>query len=47
MQGTINVQSEESRGTTFRIELPANLDQLAPDAFIDRRKDAAAPAAGG
>ena len=39
MQGTINVQSEESRGTTFRIELPANLDQLAPDAFIDRRKD--------
>src|SRR5208337_4676366 len=39
MQGTINVQSEEQRGTTFRIELPANLDQLAPDAFIDRRKD--------
>ncbi len=39
MQGTINVQSEERRGTTFRIELPANLDQLAPDAFIDRRKD--------
>src|SRR5208283_2341006 len=39
MQGTINVQSEERRGTTFRVELPANLDQLAPDAFIDRRSD--------
>jgi response regulator RpfG family c-di-GMP phosphodiesterase/signal transduction histidine kinase len=39
MQGSINVQSEERRGTTFRVELPANLDQLAPDAFIDRRKD--------
>jgi len=39
MQGSIDVQSEERRGTTFRVELPGNLDQLAPDAFIDRRKD--------
>jgi response regulator RpfG family c-di-GMP phosphodiesterase/anti-sigma regulatory factor (Ser/Thr protein kinase) len=39
MQGRINVQSEERRGTTFRVELPENLDKLAPDAFIDRRQD--------
>src|SRR5208337_3317009 len=39
MQGSIRVQSEERRGTTFRVELPGNLDQLAPDAFIDRRLD--------
>jgi response regulator RpfG family c-di-GMP phosphodiesterase/signal transduction histidine kinase len=37
MQGKISVQSEEGRGTTFRIELPENLDQLVPDAFVDRR----------
>ena len=43
MQGRISVQSEEGRGTTFRVELPKNLDQLAPDAFIDRRADLAAP----
>ncbi|MGA2639913.1 MAG: HD domain-containing phosphohydrolase [Spirochaetia bacterium] len=39
MQGSISVQSEERRGTMFRVELPGNLDQLAPDAFIDRRTD--------
>ena len=40
MQGSIDVQSEERRGTTIRVELPDNLDRLAPDAFIDRRTDA-------
>ena len=39
MQGRISVQSEEGRGTTFRVELPNDLDQRAPDAFIDRRAD--------
>jgi response regulator RpfG family c-di-GMP phosphodiesterase/signal transduction histidine kinase len=39
MKGRIDVQSEENRGTAFRIELPENLDELAPDSFIDRRKD--------
>jgi response regulator RpfG family c-di-GMP phosphodiesterase/signal transduction histidine kinase len=39
MQGSVQVQSEEKRGTTFRVELPGNLDQLAPDAFIERRVD--------
>ena len=39
MQGSISVQSEEKMGTTFRVELPGNLDLLAPDAFIDRRRD--------
>src|SRR5271157_3835313 len=38
MQGTINVQSEENRGTSFRVQLPDNLDQLAPDAFIEKRR---------
>ena len=39
MQGSVDVQSEERRGTTIRVELPDNLDRLAPDAFIDRRSD--------
>jgi response regulator RpfG family c-di-GMP phosphodiesterase/signal transduction histidine kinase len=39
MQGKISVQSEQGRGTTFRVELPKDLDQRAPDAFIDRRND--------
>jgi response regulator RpfG family c-di-GMP phosphodiesterase/anti-sigma regulatory factor (Ser/Thr protein kinase) len=38
MRGTVTVQSEEGRGTTFRVEVPANLEQLVPDAFIDRRR---------
>ena len=38
MRGTVSVQSEEGRGTTFRIEIPANLEQLVQDAFIERRR---------
>ena len=38
MRGTVTVQSEEGRGTTFRIEIPANLEQLVQDAFIERRR---------
>ena len=38
MQGRISLVSEEGRGSTFRVELPANLEELAPDAFIDRRQ---------
>lgn len=39
MKGSIKVQSEESRGTAFRVELPTNLDTLVPDAFVERRRD--------
>ncbi|MBN1837236.1 MAG: response regulator [Spirochaetales bacterium] len=38
MQGSVSVQSEEGRGTSFRVELPANLEVLAKDALIDRRR---------
>ena len=38
MRGAVSVQSEEGRGTTFRVELPYNLEQLAPDAYIERRR---------
>jgi len=38
MQGTISVRSDEGRGTSFLVELPANLEVLAKDAMIDRRK---------
>jgi response regulator RpfG family c-di-GMP phosphodiesterase/signal transduction histidine kinase len=38
MRGAVTVQSEEGRGTTFRVELPYNLEQLAPDAYIERRR---------
>jgi response regulator RpfG family c-di-GMP phosphodiesterase/signal transduction histidine kinase len=41
MQGSITVHSEERRGTTFHVELPGNLEQLAPDAFIERRREPA------
>jgi len=37
LRGRITVQSEEQRGSTFRVELPDNLEQLVPDTFIDRR----------
>jgi response regulator RpfG family c-di-GMP phosphodiesterase/signal transduction histidine kinase len=40
MRGRVEVYSEINRGTTFRIELPKNLDELATDAIIDRRKQA-------
>lgn len=39
MKGSIEVFSEEGKGTRFVIQLPDNLDQLAPDAFIERRID--------
>jgi response regulator RpfG family c-di-GMP phosphodiesterase/signal transduction histidine kinase len=38
MRGTVSVQSEEGRGTTFRVEIPGNLEQLVQDAFIERRR---------
>lgn len=38
MRGTIDVQSKEGLGTTFRVELPGNLEDLVPGAFIDRRR---------
>jgi putative nucleotidyltransferase with HDIG domain len=39
MKGSIQVFSEEGKGTRFVIQLPDNLDQLALDAFIERRID--------
>ena len=38
MKGSIRVRSTKGIGSTFRIELPANLEELAPDAFRERRK---------
>ncbi len=38
MRGTISVQSEEGRGSTFRVEIPSNLEELVQDAFIERRR---------
>jgi response regulator RpfG family c-di-GMP phosphodiesterase/signal transduction histidine kinase len=38
MRGTISAQSEEGRGSTFRIEIPSNLEQVVQDAFIERRR---------
>lgn len=37
LRGRITVESEEKRGSTFRVELPDNLEELSPDALIDRR----------
>jgi len=37
MHGTVTVDSEQGRGTSFRVEIPAHLDRLAPDAFVERR----------
>jgi putative two-component system response regulator len=39
MKGSIDVFSEEGKGTRFLIHLPNNLDKLVPDAFIERRMD--------
>ena len=38
LHGSVSVESDEGRGTSFRVELPVNLDVLAKDAFVDRRK---------
>jgi response regulator RpfG family c-di-GMP phosphodiesterase/signal transduction histidine kinase len=38
MRGTVSVHSEEGRGSTFRVEIPSNLEQLVQDAFIERRR---------
>jgi putative nucleotidyltransferase with HDIG domain len=39
MKGSIEVFSEEGKGTRFVIHLPDNLDKLAPVAFLERRMD--------
>jgi len=39
MKGSIEVFSEEGKGTRFVMQLPDNLDNLVPDAFIERRMD--------
>jgi putative two-component system response regulator len=39
MKGSIEVFSSEGKGTRFVIQLPDNLDQLAPAAFVERRVD--------
>ncbi len=37
MRGTIEVFSEEGKGSKFSIELPDNLEEIVPDAHIERR----------
>lgn len=38
MKGRVHVTSTKGVGSTFRVELPANLEELAPDAFRERRR---------
>ena len=38
MKGTITVESLEHHGTVFHVHLPNALEQLASDAFIERRR---------
>ncbi|MBN1940302.1 MAG: response regulator, partial [Candidatus Aminicenantes bacterium] len=38
MLGRISVTSEAEHGTRFRVEIPANLNELAPKAFVERRE---------
>ncbi len=37
LQGRVEVTSEVRRGTRFKITLPMDLEQRAPDAFVERR----------
>jgi putative nucleotidyltransferase with HDIG domain len=37
LRGKISVQSEEGRGSTFRVEFPDNLEQIIPEALAERR----------
>lgn len=39
MRGEISVKSEEARGTSFKIKIPMNLQEIVPDAFVERRAD--------
>ncbi|MCG8637577.1 MAG: ATP-binding protein [Desulfobacterales bacterium] len=38
MHGSISVHSIENKGSVFTVELPGNLQQLEPDAHIERRR---------
>lgn len=38
MKGRITAASTKGEGSTFRVELPANLEELAPEAFRERRR---------
>lgn len=38
MHGKISVDSIENEGSIFTVELPRNLEQLEPDAYIERRR---------
>ncbi len=38
LKGSIEVESTEGQGTSFTLELPCNLEKLAPNCIIDRRK---------
>jgi response regulator RpfG family c-di-GMP phosphodiesterase/signal transduction histidine kinase len=38
MHGKISVESIENKGSIFTVELPRNLEQLEPDAHIERRR---------
>ncbi len=39
MKGSIRVFSEEGKGTQFVVKMPDNLEEIVPDAFIERRVD--------
>ena len=38
LHGTISVKSAEHQGTVFTVRIPLNLNELAPNAFTERRK---------